>query len=64
MDENLAFFFRRRSIRRFTPQLVEREKLECLLQAAMAAPNACNSEPWEFIVVTNPPRLGLLRQNL
>ena len=43
----------RRSIRRFDPtKPVMREQLEKLLEAAMLAPSACNSRPWEFIAVT------------
>jgi nitroreductase len=37
--------FARRSIRQYLPRAVEREKLTQLLQAAMAAPTACNSQP-------------------
>ena len=43
----------RRSIRKFkTDKPVGREQLKQLLEAAMAAPSACNSRPWEFIAVT------------
>lgn len=56
--------FARRSIRRYTDQPVEPEKLLCLLQAAMAAPSACNSNPWEFVVVTEPEPLQNLRSRL
>lgn len=56
--------FARRSIRRYTDQPVEPEKLLLLLQAAMAAPSACNSNPWEFVVVTEPEPLQNLRSRL
>jgi len=43
----------RRSIRKFNPEKpVTREQLNRLLEAAMLAPSACNSRPWEFIAVT------------
>jgi len=32
---------------------VTREQLNQLLEAAMYAPSACNSRPWEFIAITN-----------
>lgn len=44
--------FHRRSIRKFTDQPVEQEKIELLLRAAMAAPSACNQQPWEYYVIT------------
>ncbi len=52
MPEILDIIFSRRSIRQFTPESVDHETLVLLLKAAMAAPTACNSQPWEFIVVT------------
>ncbi len=45
--------FHRTSIRKYTDKPVEPEKLELLLRAAMAAPSACNQQPWEFVVVTD-----------
>ena len=44
----------RRSIRKFrSDKPVTVEQLNRLLEAAMLAPSACNSRPWEFIAVTN-----------
>lgn len=43
--------FHRTSIRKYTEQPVENEKIEKLLRAAMAAPSAVNQQPWEFYVV-------------
>ncbi|MCL2512407.1 MAG: nitroreductase family protein [Oscillospiraceae bacterium] len=43
----------RRSIRKFKAgKAVTQEQLDILLEAAMLAPSARNSRPWEFIVVT------------
>ena len=43
----------RRSIRQFQPgKPVTKEQLDQLLEAAMLAPSACNSRPWEFIAIT------------
>jgi len=47
----MTSIFKRRSVRRYTDQKVEKEKIESLLRAAMQAPSACNQQPWEFIVV-------------
>lgn len=52
--------FHRVSIRQYTDQPVAEEKLELLLRAAMAAPSACNQQPWEFYVVTNPEKIAAL----
>lgn len=56
--------FRRRSIRKYTDQPVELEKLELLVKAAMAAPSAMNCKPWEFVVVTDPQKLTQFRKRL
>lgn len=54
--------FHRVSIRKYQPKAVESEKVEKLLRAAMAAPSACNQQPWEFYVVTNPAKIQELSQ--
>lgn len=41
----------RSSVRSYTSQIVEQEKIDKLLRAGMAAPTAGNRQPWEFIVV-------------
>ena len=50
----LQFITKRRSIRKFTGGAIERELLMTALKAAMAAPSANNSQPWSFLVVTEP----------
>ena len=64
MNPTIETIFRRRSIRNFTDQPVDDETLTLLLQAGMAAPSAVNSQPWEFIVVTDPDVLAKLRSRL
>lgn len=61
MESPIDLFLKRRSIRKFTDQAVEPEKVDLLLKAAMAAPSAVNSRPWEFIVVDDPSRLAQLK---
>lgn len=51
----------RRSVRRFKAIPVERAKTETLLRAAMAAPSACNLQPWSFIVVDEPDILSQIK---
>ncbi|MGL4364264.1 MAG: nitroreductase family protein, partial [Bacteroidales bacterium] len=50
----------RRSIRSFTAQTVEQDKVEQLLRAAMSAPTARNMQPWAFIVITDRATLDSL----
>lgn len=43
--------FERRSIRKYTNELIPKETIEKILNAAMAAPSAGNEQPWQFIVL-------------
>ncbi len=54
--------FHRTSIRRYTEQKVEKEKIEKMLRAAMAAPSAHNQQPWEFYVVTDKQVIAKLSE--
>ena len=64
MENVLDLIFKRRSVRIFTKQKVEKEILTQLLQAAMAAPSASNSRPWEFIAITDEDTIKNLRSKL
>jgi nitroreductase len=48
----------RRSVRKFKDTPIERELIAKLLEAADAAPSACNKRPLEFYAVTNGEMLG------
>lgn len=54
--------FERVSVRKYTQQPVETEKIERLLRAAMAAPSAGNQQPWTFCVVRDRALLDELAQ--
>ena len=42
----------RRSIRKYTDEVVSEKDIEVLLKAASYAPSANNYQPWQFIVIT------------
>ncbi len=42
----------RTSIRNYTSEKISKEATEQLLRAAMAAPTARNTQPWQYIVIT------------
>ena len=58
----LEILRRRRSIRKFSTQPVETEKVDALLEAALRAPSSRGLQPWEFVVVTEPATLQQLAQ--
>ena len=56
MNTFLELVRNRQSDRAYLDKPVETEKLERVLEAARLAPSACNSQPWKFIVVTDPEK--------
>ena len=63
MADILDIIFSRRSIRKYQDKAVEKETMVKLLKAAMAAPTACNNQPWEFIAITDKSMMDNLRQS-
>lgn len=53
---------RRRSVRAYEDRPVPRDAIERCLEAARLAPSACNSQPWQFIVVDREPVRSELAQ--
>lgn len=51
--ETFTAIKKRRSIRKYTGDLVPREDLEKIIDAGRMAPSGNNKQPWDFIVVTN-----------
>ena len=43
-----------RQMTRFRPEPVPREAIDRIIEAATKAPSGGNSQPWEFVVVTDP----------
>jgi len=64
MSDFIEVILKRRSIRKFTDQPVEPEKLNLLLQAAMAGPSATNAQPWEFVVITEKEVMDRFRSGI
>jgi nitroreductase len=52
---------KRRSIRKYTNELVEPEMLEILKEAVLRSPSSKNIDPWEFIFVTEPETIQKLK---
>ncbi len=49
----LDLLYKRRSIRKFTEQAIEQDKLDRIMQAALLAPSSKSKYPCEFIVIDN-----------
>ena len=53
-DALYAILASRRDIRRFRPDRIDPDTLQRILEAAHAAPSVGHSQPWRFVVVTEP----------
>jgi len=52
----------RRSIRKFKQDPVPKDVIDELLESARLAPSASNSQPWRFMVVTDPKQRQVLAE--
>ncbi|MEJ5267611.1 MAG: nitroreductase family protein [Bacteroidales bacterium] len=59
-NNTLDVIHSRKSVRHFTGEQVNKEQLETIVKAGMAAPSARNLQPWAFIVITERERLDKL----
>lgn len=64
MNETLQTIFNRKSVRHFTAQPVSESDIDLIVRAGMAAPSACNAQPWQFIVVDDRQLLDKLAETL
>lgn len=55
--ELFSAIYERRAVHQFLPREVPRETLLRLLDAAVQAPSALNSQPWTFAIFQGPQRL-------
>jgi nitroreductase len=51
---------KRRSIRKYTGEAIDKKSLELLIEALLRAPSSRDIKPWEFIVVDDPELLSKL----
>ena len=58
----LSLIQKRRSIRRYLPWPVEKEKIDILIEAALRAPSSRGFNPWKFIFVTKRDLLKKLSE--
>lgn len=54
----------RKSVRRFSDRLLEKDELLTLVRAAMSAPSAMDTRPWAFVIVTGREKLEALAAGL
>ena len=58
----LNLISKRRSVREYTTDEIEQEKIDYLIECARLAPSAVNFQPWKFIIVKSPEKKALLHK--
>jgi len=48
---------KRRSIRKYTREAIDKESLDILIEALLRSPSSQNNQPWEFIIISEPELL-------
>jgi len=64
MKDIFAVIHSRKSVRSFTGAPVNKNDLDNIIKAGMAAPTAVNMQPWSFIVITDRKKMDTLAQGL
>jgi nitroreductase len=64
MSDAFSAIHNRKSVRSFTGQSVNKDALDNIIRAGMAAPTAVNRQPWAFVVVTDRKTLDTLAAGL
>lgn len=54
----------RRSVRKFAPQKIEKEKLLKILEAGRLAPSSSNRQMWHFVVIDEPRIINEIPQKV
>jgi nitroreductase len=56
----LSLLRKRRSIRKYQPRPIEKEKIETLMEVLLRSPSSRSLNPWQFIFVSDPALLAKL----
>lgn len=62
VDPVIETIMSRRSIRKYKPEAVEREKMQTIVECGINAPNGMNKQSWEVRVVDNPELINGLTE--
>ena len=64
LREFMSVIYGRRSIRNYTPEIIDSELIELLLNAAIQAPTAMHEEPCAFVIVQDTQILKTLSEDI
>jgi nitroreductase len=56
----LELLYKRRSIRKYKKQKIEKDKIEKIIEAVLLSPSGRNLKPWEFVIVDDQEKIKKL----
>lgn len=59
----LSLLKKRRSVRKYQPRPIEKEKIDILVETLLRSPSSRNLNPWQFVFVTEPGLLAKLARS-
>ncbi|NBH88928.1 hypothetical protein D7V78_03235 [Parabacteroides distasonis] len=63
-NRTLETILNRKSVRKYKDHPVEKEKIDKLIRAGMAAPSSRDRRPWKFVIVTDRKALDTMAEGL
>ena len=63
-NDTLTIIHNRRAVRKYKPMQISGEALQAIMEAALYAPSARNTQAWHFSVIQNPELLAKMRESM
>ena len=64
LNETIKSIMERRSIRKYKPQQITEQELECILNCGLHAPSARNRQNWHFTVIQNAELISWMNDRI
>ena len=61
-NETIKSIMERRSVRKFKPQQITEQELDCILNCGLNAPSARNTQNWHFTVIQNADLISRMNE--
>jgi nitroreductase len=63
-NETVKSIMERRSIRKYKPQQISEQELECIINCGLYAPSARNTQNWHFTVIQNSELISWMNDRI
>ena len=63
-NDTIKSIMERRSVRKYKPQQITEQELECIINCGLYAPSARNTQNWHFTVIQNPDLISWMNDKI